>query len=87
VRDVAAAYRLAVERPLPGHTVLWIVADDSIVSEPLCDLLPRLMPEIGDLAHDLTGTAASITNARAKALLGWQPRRTWRDLASLADHP
>ena len=53
VRDVAAAYRLAVERPLPGHTVLWIVADDSIVGEPLCDLLPRLLPEIGDLARDL----------------------------------
>jgi nucleoside-diphosphate-sugar epimerase len=87
VRDVAAAYRLAVERPLPGHTVLWIVADDSIAGEPLCDLLPRLMPEVGDMARELTGTRGSITTARARELLGWQPRRSWRDPASLTDAP
>jgi UDP-glucose 4-epimerase len=85
VRDTAAAYRLAVERPVSGHTVLWIVANDSIVGEPLCDLFPRLLPEIGDMAQNLTGSRASITNARAKELLGWEPRRSWRDLASLAD--
>jgi UDP-glucose 4-epimerase len=85
VRDVAAAYRLAVDRPLPGHTVLWVIADDSIVAEPLCDLLPRLMPAIGDLARELTGARASITSARAKELLGWQPRRTWRRPETLAD--
>jgi nucleoside-diphosphate-sugar epimerase len=78
VRDLAEAYRLAVERPLPGHTVMWVAADDSAVAEPLCELLPRLVPAIGDMAHDLTGTRPAISNTRARELLGWQPTRTWR---------
>ncbi|HLY65977.1 MAG TPA: NAD(P)-dependent oxidoreductase [Chloroflexota bacterium] len=78
VRDLADAYRLAVERPLPGHTVLWAVADDSIVAEPLNQLLPRLMPSIGDMARDLSGSRPALLNSRAKELLGWQPRWSWR---------
>ncbi|MDE0033540.1 MAG: NAD(P)-dependent oxidoreductase [Deltaproteobacteria bacterium] len=78
VRDLAVAFRLAVEKPLPGCTVMFVVADDSTVAEPLCDLLPRLNPAIGDRAQDLTGTRPVFTNARAKELLGWQPAHTWR---------
>jgi hypothetical protein len=55
-----------------------VVADDSIVAEPLCDLLPRLRPSIGDKARALTGTKAANANARAKALLGWRPQFSWR---------
>lgn len=78
VRDVAAAFRLAVERPLPSGTVMFVVADDSTVAEPLCDLFPRLMPSIGDKARGLTGSKSVFSNARAKALLGWRPVHTWR---------
>ena len=78
VRDLAAAFRLAVEKPLPGCTVMFVVADDSTVAEPLCDLLPRLNPAIGDRARALTGTRPVFTNARAKELLGWKPANSWR---------
>ena len=78
VRDLAMAFRLAVEKPLPGCTVMFVVADDSTVAEPLCDLLPRLNPAIGDRARELTGTRPVFTNARAKQLLGWKPVHTWR---------
>jgi nucleoside-diphosphate-sugar epimerase len=78
VRDLAVAFRLAVEKPLPGCTVMFVVADDSTVAEPLCDLLPRLNPAIGDRARELTGSRPVFTNARAKELLGWQPVHTWR---------
>lgn len=77
-RDLAVAFRLAVERPLVSGTTLFVVADDSNVAEPLCDLLPRLRPSIGDKAHSLTGTTAAYSNARAKALLGWRPQYSWR---------
>jgi nucleoside-diphosphate-sugar epimerase len=77
-RDAARAYRLAVERPIEPGTVLFVVADDTSVAEPLCDLLPRLMPLVGDKARELTGTRPAISNARAKAVLGWAPRHTWR---------
>jgi nucleoside-diphosphate-sugar epimerase len=79
VRDLAAAFRLAVERPLTGGTVLFVAADDSNIPEPLSVVLPRLLPEIGDLARNLTGTASGVSNARAKKVLGWQPQHSWRD--------
>jgi len=78
VRDLAVAYRLAVERPIPSGTVLFVVADDSVVAEPLCDLLPRLMPAVGDKARSLTGSKVAVSNTRIKKLLGWQPIYSWR---------
>jgi nucleoside-diphosphate-sugar epimerase len=77
-RDLATAFRLAVEKPLASDSVMFVVADDSNVAEPLCDLLPRLRPSIGDKARALTGTTAAYSNRRAKELLGWQPRYSWR---------
>ena len=77
-RDLAVAFRLAVEQPLAIGTTLFVVADDSNVAEPLCELLPRLRPSIGDKARALTGTRAAYSNARAKALLGWRPQYSWR---------
>jgi nucleoside-diphosphate-sugar epimerase len=80
VRDMAVACRLAVEKPVPPGTVLFVVADDTAVSEPLCDILPRFMPAIADLARHLTGSIPAISNARAKDILGWAPAYSWRKL-------
>jgi nucleoside-diphosphate-sugar epimerase len=77
-RDLAEAYYQAVERPLPGHTVLWVAADDSTIAEPLSEFLPRVMPALGDRASGLTGTRPAVSNARARELLGWRPRYSWR---------
>jgi nucleoside-diphosphate-sugar epimerase len=79
VRDLASAYRLAVERPIPSGTVLFVVADDSTVAEPLCDLLPRLVPSVRDKSRSLTGSTSAVSAARIKALLGWKPNHSWRD--------
>ena len=78
VRDLARAYRLAVERPLSGCTVLFVAADDSPVPEPLAELLPNLLPEIGDMARGLTGSLSGVSNARARQVLGWKPEHSWR---------
>ena len=77
-RDLAVAFRLAIERSIPSGTCLFVVADDSTVAAPLCDLYPCLMPSIGDKARTLTGERGSYSNARAKKLLGWQPVHSWR---------
>ena len=79
VRDLAVAFRLAVERSIPSGTILFVVADDSTVAEPLCDLYPRIMPAIGDKARDLVGNMGAYSNARAKAVLDWRPVHSWRD--------
>ncbi len=78
VRDLAVAFRMAVERPVPSGAVMFVVADDSTVAEPLCDLLPRLNPAVGDRARGLTGTQGVFNNAKARQILGWEPRHSWR---------
>jgi len=78
-RDLAVAFRLAVVRPLPGATVMFVVAEDSTIAEPLCELYPRIKPSIGDKAIKLTGCRAAYANARAKKLLGWKPVYSWRN--------
>jgi hypothetical protein len=70
---------LAVVRPLPGATVMFVVADDSTIAEPLCELYPRVKPGIGNKASKLTGNRAAYANARAKELLGWKPVCSWRN--------
>ena len=77
-RDLAVAFRLAVERSIPSGTILFVVADDSTVAEPLCELYPRVMPSIGDKARSLTGSKGAYCNAFAKKLLQWQPVHSWR---------
>lgn len=79
VRDVATACRAAIERPLPGGTVLYVGSGESTVAEPLATLFPRLMPAIGDKAKALTGIQGPVSIARAKAVLGWTPRHSWRN--------
>src|ERR1051325_9030191 len=71
-RDLAVAFRLAVERPLPGAAVMFVVADDSTIAEPLCDYYSRIDPSLTEKARMLTGTSGAYANARAKELLGWK---------------
>jgi nucleoside-diphosphate-sugar epimerase len=77
-RDLATALRQAAQIPGLKHEIFFIVADDSTVGEPLCDLLPRLMPGLGDMAKTLTGERCGISNEKAKRLLQWQPKHSWR---------
>ena len=77
-RDLAVAFRLAVERSIESGSVFFVVADDSTVAEPLSDVYPRVMPSIGAKAGYLTGSQGAYSNAAAKKSLGWQPVHSWR---------
>jgi UDP-glucose 4-epimerase len=81
VRDLAEAYRLALEAPserLAPDPVLFIVADDPSVAEPLSEFMPRTLPAIGNMAADLSEGRPAVSNDRARVALGWRPRRSWR---------
>jgi nucleoside-diphosphate-sugar epimerase len=80
VRDLASAFRCAVEAPVRGHHALFVTADDTSVGTPLRELMPRMLPAIGVKAEKLTGTAPSVSNQRAKKVLGWAPTHSWRDV-------
>jgi nucleoside-diphosphate-sugar epimerase len=87
VRDAAQAFRLAVEKDIPGYSVFFAGAPDALAREPLAQLLPRFYPGTEKLAACLIGTRPAISNARAEAVLGYHPRFSWRDILRLISSP
>lgn len=78
-RDLALAFRLALERPGLGHAVLFTAAGDTATAESLDHVLARFLPAARSLVAGLTGYRSGVSSARAAAVLGWRARRSWRD--------
>ena len=80
VDDLADAVRLAVESDLPDHEVLYVAAPDNAGGH---DFAAALREHYGDripLRGPLERVDASgISSAKARRLLGWEARRSWRD--------
>lgn len=78
VYDLADAIRLAVETATPGHEVVYIATPDVAAREPLEQLVRRFhgaaAPEIRPSSEP-----GAISIAKARRLLGYDPRHTWRD--------
>ena len=75
VRDVASACRLAIERDGLGCTALNICANETTSSVPSAELAQRFFPAT-PLRRPLAGREGLITNAKARTLLGWEPKHT-----------
>src|SRR5712691_4229034 len=78
VRDVAAACRLGLEADVSGSNHVIIAAADTVMNRPSRELLAEVFPQVpvtGELAQ--FGTLLAID--RARELLGFQPRHSWRD--------
>jgi nucleoside-diphosphate-sugar epimerase len=78
VRDLATACRLAVEVELSGSHAIFVGSGESTVSTPLSELYPKLAPGIGERAATLVGNRAPVSIERARRLLGWTPKWSWR---------
>lgn len=80
VYDLAEATRLAVESDLPGHEVLYVASPDTAGGHPLEELVRRHhgAAEI-ELRPLPRPDASGIDCSKARRLLGWEPRRSWRD--------
>lgn len=79
-RDFAQAVRLALANDTIVHDRFFITADDALARVPLADIFPRYYPGSERIAARLTGDEPPISSAKAKRLLGYQPRYRWRDL-------
>jgi nucleoside-diphosphate-sugar epimerase len=79
VRDLARAFRLALERREVVCDAFNVAADDALAEEPLSELLPRLEPRLAPLASKLSGNQPMVSNAKIKRLLGWTPQHSWQD--------
>ena len=79
-RDFAQAVGLALKNESIVHDRFFITADDALAREPLATLFPRFYPGSERVAAALTGDQGPISSAKAKRILGYQPRYRWRDL-------
>jgi UDP-glucose 4-epimerase len=79
--DLAEAIRLAVESDLPGHEVMYAAAADNAAGVPLGEGIRRQYGDRIELRLDglAREDASAISCAKAERLLGWRPRRSWRD--------
>jgi nucleoside-diphosphate-sugar epimerase len=77
VHDQAIAFRLALEKDLPGHHIFFTMADDLTVNATAAELTERHFPQLLPDLDRLTGqTFFDLTPAREQ--LGFVAERTWR---------
>lgn len=82
-RDLAVLFRLAIESDSPeaACTAVYAIQDDSTAIRPLREVLPMAYPGTENLPGlDTLGESQSgVSNALAKRLFGWNPKRSWRN--------
>jgi nucleoside-diphosphate-sugar epimerase len=78
VSDFLAALLEGMGRIRNGET-FFVGAADALARRPLAELMPLFVPGSEDAARHLVGTEPAFSTAHATEVLGWQPRRTWRD--------
>ncbi len=76
--DAGEACRLAIEAPFVGHEKMIIAAADTIVDRPSAELMRENFPDV-PLKTAIEGQASLLSTARAKQLIGYEPRFSWRN--------
>lgn len=79
-RDAAEFVHRWLDRAgeIDNGEVFFVGAADALATAPLAELLPATVPGTAGLAGALTGSAPAFSVEKARRLLGWEPRRSWR---------
>jgi nucleoside-diphosphate-sugar epimerase len=77
-RDGAQAVRKALEFPATGAEVFIIANADTVMDEATAELVARVHPNV-PLRRELGRNETLLSIDKARRLLGYQPRYTWRD--------
>jgi nucleoside-diphosphate-sugar epimerase len=78
VRDVAAACRLGLEADVTGSQNVIIAAADTVMNRPSRDLLAEVFPGV-PLNREVAEFGSLLATDRAKQVIGYEPRYSWRD--------
>jgi nucleoside-diphosphate-sugar epimerase len=77
-RDVAQSCRLGLEVDLPGAEAFIIAAVDTVMNRPNRELMAEVFPTVP--LREGTGEFETLLSiAKARKLLGYAPRHSWRD--------
>ncbi len=80
-RDGAAACRLALEAPaeaVQGNPAFIIAAANTVMNRPSAELLAEVYPDV-PMTHEVTQFGTLLAIDRARHVLGYDPRHSWRD--------
>jgi nucleoside-diphosphate-sugar epimerase len=77
-RDGAQACRLGLELDAPGCDVFIIANADTVMSTPSADLAAQVFPDV-EVREELPATRTLLSIDKARRVLGYTPRHTWRD--------
>ena len=77
-RDGAQAVRLALTRPGPGVEICIIASPDTVMQRPSSELAAESFPDVR-LTRPLTGYETLLGIGKARRVLGFDPRHSWRD--------
>jgi len=76
-RDAAAAFVAAVERPIAGHRRIYVSAADTFMDVETAALVRSAYPN-AEIRRPLMGFDTVFDLGEASAILGFEPRHTWR---------
>jgi len=79
-RDVGTAYRAALEGTSTGHEVCLIAAADTRARRGLRELMAEHYDGYDSFADDYEDPRSAFSSAKMKALFGWTPTWSWRDI-------
>jgi UDP-glucose 4-epimerase len=79
VYDLADALVLAVESPLPGHEVFYIASPDNVGGRPFEEMVRKYYGKELEIRALARKDASGISCAKAVRMLGYAPKRSWRD--------
>ena len=77
-RDGALAVERALEANLPGFNTFIIAAADTLMNRPSAELAEEAFPGI-EFTRDVAGTDTLLSIDKARRLLGYEPKHSWRD--------
>jgi nucleoside-diphosphate-sugar epimerase len=79
VYDLADAIVLAVQSDLPGHEVFYIASPDNVGGRPFADVVRKYYGDKVAVRALARPDASGISCAKAMKMLGYAPKRSWRD--------
>ncbi len=86
VYDLADALVLAAESDLPGHEVFYIASPDNAGGHDFAEILHRYYGDQIELRPLSRPDASGINTEKAQRMLGWSPKRSWRDYLDAEGH-
>jgi nucleoside-diphosphate-sugar epimerase len=77
-RDGAQAVLRALQDAAPGFETFIIAAADTVMTRPSAELAAEVFPDV-PLAREVSGHETLLSIDKARRLLGYEPRHSWRD--------